>query len=408
MLKEDYPYLDNTQADVRLLGVPNILTSFAQFVSASRVSMYNHHLSQSMILDNPEFNKIFTGVEEKMIPYTFNDSRRKHPCEILAVIPKYTAANNNFNYDNCPQFYVIVLTIESKAGKTVRHLDYFVIDRYSMGNNGFGYKRILENINRIVPGEFLDPDTVITRSPAVQEDQYCQGTNLNVALGSFPETIEDAFIISETAAKKLQTTQVSKITINCRQDRRPLNLNGTDDEEKFLPDIGSYVRDDGILCAFRPVKWETCLADTAPDALRQPLHLQDEIYTIEPGAKIVDLTFNVNMDKISTCYDQALLYMRNNTRCWENIYQAYLKHKDTCDGLTKKMSELVARAMYRMIAHGSRVSILEGHLRKETKNFDIEGAGRQTIDFLQVEVTYTVPRTVHNGDKITDFSGGRK
>jgi len=407
MVDKDYPFLDNTQADLRLLGMPNLLSSFTQFNSASRVSMFNHHLSQTMILDNPDFNKIFTGVEEKMIPYTFNDSRRKHPCEILAVIPKYMPIVNNFKIDDCPQFYVIVLTIESKAGKPVRHLDYFTIDRYTMGNNGFGYQRHIENIDRVVPDGFLDPDTVITRSPAVQGDQYCLGANLNVVLGSFPETIEDAFIISESAANKLQTTQVSKITLNCRQDRRPLNLNGTADEEKFLPDIGSYVRDDGILCAFRTGKWETCLADTAPDALRQPLHLQDEIYTIEPGAKIVDLTFNVNMDKISTCYDQALLYMRNHTRCWENIYQVYLKNKDSCDGLTKKMSELVARAMYRMVAHGSRVSLLDGALRKEVKNFDIEGVGRQTIDFLQVEVVYTVPRKVNNGDKITDFAGAK-
>lgn len=399
-------YWDNTQADIRLIGVPNILCPFPQFTSASRTSMLNHHLSQAMILNNPEFNKIFTGVEEKFIPYTYNDSRRKYPCEILAVIPKYTPTASGFNVNDCPQFYVIVLTMEQKAGKTIRHLDYFTIDRYSMGNNGFGYQRIIENIGRIVPGEFLDPETTITRSPAVQGNKYCLGTNLNVVLGSFPETIEDAFVISESAAKKLETTQVSKITLNCRQDRRPLNLNGTDVEEKFLPDIGSYVRDDGILCAFRPTKWETCLADTAPDALRQALPLQDEIYTIEPGAKIVDLTFNVNNDKISSCYDQALLYMRNNTRCWENIYQVYLKYKDTTP-LTKKMSELVTRAMCRMVAHGSRVSLLEGVLRKETKNFDIEGPGRQTIDFLQVEVTYAVTRTVHNGDKITDLSGGK-
>ena len=402
---EEKDYWDNTQASIELLGAPNIVYPFAQFTSAARVSMFNHHLSQAMILDHPEFPKIFTGVENKLIPYTYNKSRRDHPCEILLVVPKYTPMANQMKATDCPQFYVFVLTLERKAGGDVRHLDYFVIDRYTMGTNGFGYKNDITNVERLTEGEFLGPETPIAVSPAVQGNQYCLGTNLNVCLGSFPETIEDAFIISKSAAEKLQTTQVTKLIINCRQDRRPLNINGTDEEEKFLPDIGSYVRDDGVLCAFRPMKWETSLADTSPDALRQPLSLQDEIYTIEPGAKIIDLTFRVNQDKISTCYDQALQYMRNNTRCWEAIYQLYMKYRGQYQ-LTRKMSTLVADAMYHMVAHRSHVSLISDVLRKEIRNFDIEGPGRQIVDFLQVEVTYTVPRPVNNGDKITDFCGG--
>lgn len=410
METQSYPFLDNTRADIRLLGVPNILSPFAQFTSASRVGMLNHHLSQTMVLDKPEFNKIFTGAEAEVGKYSFNNSERKWPCEIVATIPKYhpttSGFGTGFNIADCPQIYVIVLTIEPNG---VRRLDYFEINRYMMGNNGFGFlpNIPIENLRRLRAGEYLDPETVISHSPNMIGDQYANGTNLNICYGSFPETIEDAFVISETAAKKLQTTQVSRITLNCRQDRRPLNLNGNEIEEKFLPDIGSYVRDDGILCAFRPTKWETCLADTAPDALRQPLHLQDDIYTIEPGAKIIDLTFNVNNDKINSCYDQALMYMRNNTRCWEAIYQCYMEYKAQNIPLTKKMSTLVTTAMFRMIAQGKSIPSLEHAVRKEMRNFDIEGVGRQTIDFLQVEVTYTVPRTVHPGDKISDLHGGK-
>lgn len=398
-------YLNNTTARLELLGIPNILTPFAQFISASRVSMFNHHLSQTMVLDKPEFNQIFTGVESKVGEYSFNNSSRDYPCEILAVIPKYMPTSSGFKIADCPLIYVVVLTMEPNG---VRKLDYFEIERYKMGNNGFGFipHTVMENLSRIREGEIIYPDTVITHSPCLNGSEYGIGTNLKIAYGSFPETIEDAFIISESAAKRLQTTQVSRIVLNCRQDRRPLNLYGNENEDKFLPDIGSYVRDDGVLFASRPVKWETCLADTAPDALRHPLHLQDDIYIIEPGAKIVDLTFNVNNDKINGSYDQALLYMRNNTKCWESIFQVYMKYKDQCNGLTNKMSTLVTRAMHRMIAHGSRIPIMDSSIRKGmSRNFDIEGQGRQVIDFLQVEITYTIPRTVHNGDKLTDLSG---
>jgi len=366
--------------------------------------MFNHHLSQTMVLNQPEFNKLFTGTESKLIDYTFNKSSREHDCEIVAIIPKYEPSMLKNGFDDCPQIYIITLTLEPNG---VRKLDYFTIDRYFMGSNGFGFVPQIENIHRIKVGEILDRGTVITHSPAAQGNQYCFGTNLNVVYASFPETIEDAFIISETAAKKLETTQVSQIVIDCRQDRRPLNLNGNEYEDKFLPDIGATVRPDGALCAFRPVHWTTIIADSDPAALREPLPLQDDIKYIEPGAKIVDLTFNVNRNRLNNCYDQALRYMQNNTKCWEAIYATYLKYKGKYK-LTPMMSTLVSTAIFRMIAQGARVPSLENEFRKEMRNFEIEGANRQTVDFLQAIVTYTAPRTVHNGDKISDGHGGGK
>lgn len=397
----DHNYLGNTTAPIELIGVPNIMNGFSQFNSAPRVAMFNHHLPQTMIIDKPEFNKLFTGIERNFIDYTFNQSRREFDCEIVALIPKYRAPL--LKEDTCPQYYVIVLTLEPNG---VRHLDYFTVDRYFMGANGFGFIPEIENRHRITPGEILDKGTVITHSPAVQGNQYCLGTNLNVVYGSFPETIEDAFIISESAAKKLTTQQVSQIVINCRMDRRPLNLNGNEYEDKFLPDIGSYVRDDGALCAFRPVHWTTCVADSDPDALREPLPLQDEIIYIEPGSKIVDITFNVNRDKLNNCYDQALIYSQNNTKSWEDIYTTYMKYKGKYK-LTPKMSTLVTTSIYRMIAQGAHVPSLENEFRKVKKRFDIEGVNAQTVDFLQAVVTYTVPRRVSNGTKLTDQAGAR-
>lgn len=402
-MPEQYEYLNNVKADIRLLGVPNIFSSFCQFDSAPRIGMLNHHLPQTMIIAEPEFNKIFTGAENSLIEHTFNSSKRDYDCEIVAIVPKYQASFINQGFDNCPQVYVIVLTIEPNG---VRHLDYFTIDRYFMGTNGFGFIPNVDNLHRIKTGEYLDKDTPITQSGAVKGNQYCLGTNLNIVYGSFPETIEDAFIISQTAARKLQTTQVSQVTINCRQDRRPLNLYGGEFEEKFLPDIGSIVRPDGALCAFRPVHWTTCVADSDPVALREPLPLQDDIVYIEPGSKVVDITFNINRSKLNNCYDQAQLYMQNNTKCWEAIYATYLKYKGKFN-CTPKMDTLVTTAIYRMIAQGARVPSLEAEFRKEMKNFDIEGSNGQVVEFIQAIVTYTAPRAVSNGDKLTDFHGSK-
>lgn len=396
-----HDYLNNTAARLELLGVPNIFSSFSQFNSAPRVAMFNHHLPQTMIIDKPEFNKLFTGVEHNLIEYTFNSSRRDHDCEIIAIIPKYRAPL--VHRDNVPQIYVITLTLEPNGE---RHLDYFEINRHFMGTNGFGFIPEIQNAHRVSVGEFLEKDTPITNSPAVKGNQYCMGTNLNVVYGSFPETIEDAFIISKSAAERLQTQHVEQIVINCRMDRRPLNINGNEYEDKFLPDIGSYVRSDGALCAFRPVHWTTCVADGDPEALREALPLQDDIIYIEPGSKIVDITFNINRSKLNNCYDQALLYQNNNTKCWEDIYTTYMKYKGKYK-LTPKMSTLVTTSIYRMIAQGANVPQMENEFRKVMRNFDIEGANGNPVDFIQAVVTYTVPRPVSNGSKLTDQAGAK-
>lgn len=405
-MTDSYPYLDNTQADVRLIGVPNVFNPFSHFNSAPRVGMFAHHLSQTMIVDQPEFNKAFTGMEHHLIDYTFNSSRREHLCEVVAVIPKYREPL--IHRDVCPQFYAIVLTLDEPNGE--QRLDYFTVDRYFMGQNGFGWIPEFQNVSLVKPGEIIEKHIPITHSPAVKGDQYCPGVNLNTVYGSFTETIEDAFIISESAAKKLTTQQVSQITINCRQDRRPLNLNGNEYEDKFLPSLGSHVRDDGALCAFRPTHWTTCIADGDPEALREPLPLQDDIIYIEPNAKIVDITFNINRSKLNAnnYYEQALQYNVNNTRCWEDIYNTYMKYKGKYK-LTPKMSTLITTSIYRMIAQGTHVPSFQNDdvFRKAMRNFDIEGVNGHTVDFMQAIVTYTVPRFVSNGSKLTDTNGSK-
>lgn len=399
----EFPYLDNVTARMELLGFPNVLSPFCQFNSAPRISMFNHHLPQTMIPAHPEFNKAFTGIEQKFIDYTFNSSRREFDCDILAVIPKYRDPLLTSKF--CPQFYVIVLTYEPGG---VRRLDYFTVDRYFMGSNDFGWIPEIEEsaIKLIKKDEFLHRSTSVTHSPAVKGNQYCLGVNANVIYGSFPETIEDAFIVSESFVRKMETQQVTQKVINCRMDRRPLNLNGNEWDDKFLPGIGETVRDDGALCAFRPTHITTVLADTDPQALREPLPNQDEIIYVDPGAKILDITFNINRSKLNTCYEQARRYDQNNLKCWEDIYNTYNRHKDQYR-LTPKMSTLVRTAIYRMIAQDTHNPIIRDRFRKHMKSFEIEGGSGQAIEFMQAIVTYTVPRVVSKGSKLTDQSGAK-
>lgn len=401
MEKKDY--LDNVNARLELLGVPNTLSFGSQFVSGARVLMFNHHLAQSMVLNKPEFNRIFTGEENKLMAYDINESDRKYDCEILQIIPKYEPTFLKGGVESCPEFYIIVRTIEPN---NISHLDYFLVKKYMMGLNGFGFLTEQQNRHPRRVGDILYKDDPITHSPRVKGEQYCMGTNLNVAYGSFHETIEDAFVISESAAKKLEATSIRQLIIDVRQDRRPLNLYGDEFTDKLLPDIGEYVREDGVLCGFRPTHLTTCVADADPTSLRELLPFQDDAYRIPRGSRIIDLTFHSSPNKLNDCYDQAVKYINNSLRCWDGIYTTYLKYKDKFK-LTDKMSELVKRSIYEMLSQNASVERISENVRKKARSADIVGANNHPVEFLQVVVTYTAPLLAENGTKLTDSSGAK-
>lgn len=390
----------NTTVNPRLVGFPNIISPLSQNSSSPRISMANHHLSQAMVLDKPEFNKLFTGMENKFIPYTFAQAEREHDCTIVAILPKYRAPV--LSRDSLwPEAVVIVLTDEAKP-----RLDYFKISKYFMGTNGFGFIPEI-NLRNLQPGNFVSKHDVISRSPGVMGNQFGSGTNLNIIYGSFPETIEDAFVISESGAAKLQTTQISKVVYDCRMDRRPLNLNGYGDVSKLLPDIGTQIRDDGALMGFRPTHWTTVLQDADRDSLREPLVAQDEIIYADAGGTILDIDFRFNPSKLNSCYEQARQYMTNSLQYWRGIYSTYQIYKNQGYKLTKEMHELVNRAIYHMLAADSRVSDLSNEIHAKVRGYDIETDGEQTVDFLQIIVHYSNPRPVANGYKLSDLQGSK-
>jgi len=395
---EKFDYWNNVKMPIELVGYPNVFNPMAQFVSSSRVDMFAGHLMQAMVLNKSEPNKLFTGKEADLINYNFDKSKRKHSFEVLNIIPKYIDPMGNIPTTVCPLFYVIGLS-DSPDGK--RHLDVIEVEKYFMGQNGFGF---IPSVSPLSIGDTIEPDELLVKSPRIQDGAYAPGINVNTIYASFPEPIEDAFIISESMYERLRTTAVKKKSISIRADWRPLNIYGDGNTDKFLPDLGQNVRDDGILCAFRPTSLTTAPADSDPRSLREILPFQDIIFQIpEPNAKIVDVTYYIGSKKPNSLYPQAEFYNRAHTKCWENVWNAYFSHKNKYP-LSDAMWELVRRAIYHLlIDRETKVKPLDIDIGK----FDVEGLSRQIVDFIQVEVTYTAERLERHGIKLTGIDGSK-
>lgn len=393
-----FPYMDNLRADIRLVGFPALLNPFLQNTSSSRVDMHRGHTGQSLILDGAEFPSIFTGKEYDTSRYEMCGTKRLQDAQIIAVIPKYPVRTGADPIAENPRRTVIY------RGLNDDRLHYLHLDRHTKCTDGFGYENQFENAHVLSKDTFLPKEAVLSHSPAIKGKQYNLGVNANVAYMTITDTIEDAMVVSERLAEKMQSTMIKEQVITVKPNEHPLNLYGDDIDYRFLPDIGEYVREDGTLCSFRPVDINTFAADMRPGNMKdtQPLH-DRSIVIAEPGAKIIDLDFYVCSRRDSIpwqVYGQVDKYTQAIMKYWERIIEVYNQYKDKSPP-SPEFNTLVYRAMSHLIAHGGRVKGIQSRKQRfVTRN-------EQPVEFLQIKVTYMAKHkpAAGLGFKITDRHG---
>lgn len=403
-LAQDFPYLDNVKLDTRLLGFPASMNPYVDKTSASRADMYSSHFPQALVLDKSEPAGTFAGTELDIGRMEHNTSLRNQDVEILDFFPKYMSSSINRGIGS-PMYIVVYRGLED--GK----IGYFQIDKFTRGSDGFGYDNKLNNITRFnQKGYVLKKDDVVVTSPSHKGNAYCMGINANVAFMTLSETIEDAMMISQSMADKMASTAIYQMTVNIRQDVRPIRLYGHPHDEiaQFIPNIGESVKDDGTLCAFRPVSAQTCAADLDPESLYKVQPLRDIVYKLPKDAEIIDLDFALSRSSLEggrcpKVYNQIEQYLRMSEEYHRRIFNIFTECEKNRWPLTESFSTLVASSITRLLALGVKVP----GIPVRTGRAEIEGFNGQVVDHIQMVVTYRVRRKVGLGFKLTGRDGAK-
>ena len=390
----NYPYLDNTNSDIRLVGHPGVICPFVQHTSASRLEMYSSHIQQALIVKGAEFPKIFTGLEPETGKFSYNNSKRDQDAEVLAVVPKYDIYDIRDN----PRTTVI---FKREDG----YIDCVDIERYTAGTDGFGYEN---KLNIPQPESYLSKDHVLQESYAHKGDQYMMGTNANTAYMTMMETIEDAMMISHRLANKLTSTEIHKTTIMVKSNMHPINHYGDMFDTKFIPDIGDSVGPDGILCAFRYLDVDLFQATADPQATREVQPQHDKVYYAPQGARIVDMDFyvarsNKNHPFPQTIYSQVEKYREGIKIYWRRILEVYRKYSNSHSAkFTSRFNNRVTSAIRCLRFEGGDVP----EVPKNTR-FAYMVKKDEPVRYLNIDVTYVVERKAGVGTKITDRYGAK-
>ena len=394
-MKNDY--LSNVKAPVQLLGLTTLMNPCADKVSSQRGTMFSHHAPQAQLLHGCEQPKFFTGFESLIGEYEYSTTKRDQGIQVRETIPRFIANHGMYPIKNTPYFTIVY------RGEKDNKIGCFQLEHHTMRSNGYGYKNKWLNIDQLNKGNYIPKEVPLCTSPAHDGNQYMMGTNLRTAYMSLPGVTEDAFIISESAAKKLSSDSIGKLSFKISPNQIPKDLYGSDDEYKFMPDIGEFVRSDGVFCALCTPTQDSIISDMSRENLTKVQTLHDQIFYLPPGAEILDIDIVVNRKcRVKTpkeVFNQVQKYRDPincyNIRIWE-AYQAAIK-----EGLdiTPAFNSLVYRAVSNLLADNVRIP---GYNKRADVTLMKK---KETIEFLHITVTYKHVNRINRGHKLTGRNG---
>jgi len=294
----------------------DILT-IANKLNSSRSMMFHSHLEQAVVLNNPDFPRVFTNYENMVGEQSSSYFKAPSSYKIIAKISKFSA-KPDMKY---------VLVVQDKKSKK-----YDVIER----NEGiritehYAYKRNNDVIDSKKTGDTIKKGDVIYRSTAHDENMnYCYGKNAKVCYLSGNKTIEDAIVCSESFAKSMTATFIEEVEITVNTNDVLCNIY-TDDNilnefgqpmYKCFPDVGEDVKDK-ILAARRRLNYESFLYDMQSSLLRKVSYNNDNIFYTEGTIIDIDIYSNQDIEELDKKYynEQIIFYLNEQEKYYQSIY----------------------------------------------------------------------------------------
>lgn len=305
------------QINARWLG-PCGFNPFHKHVSSARAQMHASHLGQMLVINKPTVKNIQTGVEREYGKYTF---RVEMPVDarIITTIERYSLGIGYDSIRNNPETIVIYEDVVTKEVGILKLVEF------SSNHQYFGFKYAKrESINELYPGAYIPKGTVFLDSTSISDEgDYMYGVNANVAYMSLPGVSEDGLVVSKDFLPKMGFKIYETRVLEYGKNTFALNTYGDDEHYKAYPDIGEYIRPDGLLAATRQYDPDVLsIVEQNLFACQQVDFTFDQtIYVNGPGGKIVDI--KIHHDKSD--YNNADVHMDGQSQKYDNARRVFCR-----------------------------------------------------------------------------------
>ena len=233
-----------SEIDNRALGTAAFNFS-ASSTSSQRLHMDSSHLKQHLSLVDGDLKRFFTGIERN---YGEEGHMVQFPTDcvrVIDVITKYSGI--------VPRDMEAPLTLIVYERGDNNQVDVLEVNSNYFQHQKFGFP--LERTSAfkgVIRHKAFREGTIIARPPTITEEfDYKYGKELKIFLGSCKAGIEDGAWISDEAAYNMRTKAYGELEMVLSKKDIPLNINGTETNFKPIPDLGDFLRDDGLVMAWR-------------------------------------------------------------------------------------------------------------------------------------------------------------
>ena len=275
-----------------------LMQPFKPSNSGSRALMNSVHVEHLMVPNHGEVPIIQTGYETEFgrnsSSYIVNES-------------DYVVMNKVYKFEGKEDHYYLIVQ-DTRTG------EYDIIERksYNYNTESYGFLWNNDRIDRLTVGSKLNKGDILKTS--IGFDNYgnkMNGVNLTTLYLSCAQNMEDSIIISQSAAKKLETSLVKNTPITINDNDILLNLYGNETIYKTFPDIGEEIKN-GIFCSIRRMENENILFSLSQQNLRD-IMLSDRNILME--GRVADINVYCNNPEVlgDSHYNAQLYYYYNQS-----------------------------------------------------------------------------------------------
>lgn len=349
--------------------------------SSSRKIMHAIQSTHRVNLNHPELPFIETGYESKFGKYSSSILKSECDWRVIAKIEKYER-NPGVHY------YLIVIN-ERNEMDIIERISYY----HSTETYGYLYdNHFLDHVN---VGDTISKDSILRTSNAFDKyGNHMKGTNLNCCYMALDINTEDPVIISESAAKKLESGMIKKVEIIINDNDIPLNLYGDSNNYKIFPDIGEEIKN-GVIAGIRKENKDETFFTQSIERLSNPM-INDITYKLSG----IVLDINVYSNKqIKEGESEDDLY-----NCYEGQLKYYIdEDKRFCRELIECMRNYIDNSNYKKSYNLSKMY----HICEQKLNGVQYIKENKVFSNIHVEIYVYETNKVSTGDKVSNRYGGK-
>lgn len=284
--------------------------------NASRAQMLANNLKQTQVMENPDFPRVFSGMENAFGDKCKGYKQIHGDWRVVKRIQKYTDGEI---------FSVVLFNDKTNT------LDIIENPFAKDGPERFGYKYNYDELNKLHDGDVVKDGTVIYKSNSYDDDMnYRMGFSARVAYNTSISTLEDGIIIRKSFADSKLTNEVSSFIVSINDNEIPLLIHEYDGGFHSIPKIGRPVNGTDLV-AIKKINKRKIAFDFTNDAVSKP-DKNCAMYTVGKNSVVYDMDIYYN-DKNefpnNSFYKELAVY-------YEEQYNYYSQLFDICEEFKHK------------------------------------------------------------------------